>query len=202
MADTQHAIGSDVLVNAGALQMVRNALKRDADEGKQSRREMLAELEATIRPVRDAPQAGEALTLGQARILIDYRALIEAAWGQHRYAQGTSGCIAFKRGAEWAVQRYASQPMSPLTDAQVAALLDELNTPCVESESPSEMFAVIVRAVERVHGVGSSKKEEMLPLRCAANGNLAPGAMCGHVIVGSKKCGAEPGSCEHQRGGV
>lgn len=32
---------------------------------------------------------------------IDYSALIHAAWGKHKYAQGTGGCIAFKRGAEW-----------------------------------------------------------------------------------------------------
>jgi len=49
--------GFDVLVNAGALQTVRNALKRDADEGKQSRREILEELEATIRPVQAQAEA-------------------------------------------------------------------------------------------------------------------------------------------------
>lgn len=32
---------------------------------------------------------------------IDYTALIHAAWGKHKYAQGTGGCIAFKHGAEW-----------------------------------------------------------------------------------------------------
>lgn len=32
---------------------------------------------------------------------IDYQALIHAAWGAHKYAQGTRGCIAFKHGAEW-----------------------------------------------------------------------------------------------------
>ena len=39
-----------VMVNAGALQMVRNALKRDADEGKASRGEMLAELDKATTP--------------------------------------------------------------------------------------------------------------------------------------------------------
>jgi len=54
-AEARH--GFYVLVNAGALQMVRNALKRDADEGKQSRREILEELEATIRPVQAQAEA-------------------------------------------------------------------------------------------------------------------------------------------------
>lgn len=57
LAQAEARPGFDVLVNAGALQMVRNALKRDADEGKQSRREMLAELEATIRPVQAQGEA-------------------------------------------------------------------------------------------------------------------------------------------------
>lgn len=41
--------------------------------------------------------------------------------------------------------------------------------------------------------------EEMLRPRCTVDGAPVPGAMCGQAIVGSKKCGAEPGSCEHQR---
>lgn len=56
--------GFEVAVNAGALQMVRNALQRDADEGKQSRKEMLAELEATIRPLAAAPQPTESAQKG------------------------------------------------------------------------------------------------------------------------------------------
>jgi hypothetical protein len=39
-----------VLVNAGALQMVRNALQRDADDGRSARGEMLAELDAVTKP--------------------------------------------------------------------------------------------------------------------------------------------------------
>lgn len=38
-----------VMVDAGALQMVRNALQRDAEEGKTARAEMLAELDAATR---------------------------------------------------------------------------------------------------------------------------------------------------------
>ena len=52
-----------VLVNAGALQMVMNALRRDADKGMQSRAEMLAELATTVRQMdARAPD----LTEGQA----------------------------------------------------------------------------------------------------------------------------------------
>lgn len=32
---------------------------------------------------------------------IDYEALIHAGWKNHKYAQGTRGCVAFKHGAEW-----------------------------------------------------------------------------------------------------
>ena len=34
---------------------------------------------------------------------------------------------------------------------------------------------------------------------CSVAGVVAPGAMCGHVIVGRKYCGAPPGDCEHQK---
>lgn len=34
---------------------------------------------------------------------------------------------------------------------------------------------------------------------CAVNGMVAPSAMCGKIIVGRKYCGAESGTCEHQR---
>lgn len=43
--------GRHVIVCAGALQMVRNALKRDADEGRTARGEMLQELDAATHPV-------------------------------------------------------------------------------------------------------------------------------------------------------
>ena len=32
---------------------------------------------------------------------IDYQALIQAAWGAHKYPQGTKGRVALKQGAEW-----------------------------------------------------------------------------------------------------
>jgi hypothetical protein len=34
---------------------------------------------------------------------------------------------------------------------------------------------------------------------CAVRGLVRPGAMCARVIVGMKLCGAEPGTCPHQR---
>lgn len=45
------------------------------------------------------------------------------------------------------------QPAQPLTETQVVALLCELNGAIYESASPTEMFSVIVRAVERLHGI-------------------------------------------------
>jgi len=48
-----------VAVDKAALQMVRNALMRDAEEGKQSRREMLAELDKVTYPI-EQQQAGAA----------------------------------------------------------------------------------------------------------------------------------------------
>lgn len=34
---------------------------------------------------------------------------------------------------------------------------------------------------------------------CAVGGLIRPGAMCSKVIVGGKLCGAQPGTCPHQR---
>lgn len=48
-----------VSVDAGALQMVRNALQRDADEGKPVRAEMLAALDATTQPADSAAKDRE-----------------------------------------------------------------------------------------------------------------------------------------------
>jgi hypothetical protein len=45
------------------------------------------------------------------------------------------------------------QPAQPLTEPQVVALLCELNGAIYESASPTDMFATIVRAVERLHGI-------------------------------------------------
>lgn len=44
-----------VLVDAGALQMVRNALRRDAEGGNQARAEMLAELDKATFPHEPDP---------------------------------------------------------------------------------------------------------------------------------------------------
>ena len=43
----------------------------------------------------------------------------------------------------------------PLTEEQRMQLFVELNQPCVQADSPSAMFALIVQAVERAHGIGA-----------------------------------------------
>jgi len=35
--------------------------------------------------------------------------------------------------------------------------------------------------------------------RCAVHGMVRPGGMCSRVIVGMEFCGAQPGTCPHQR---
>ena len=66
-----------VLVNAGALQMVRNALQRDADDGRSARGEMLAELDAVTKPApAQAQQAAD-----------DYRRGYEACVDSYKEAQ-------------------------------------------------------------------------------------------------------------------
>lgn len=35
--------------------------------------------------------------------------------------------------------------------------------------------------------------------QCAVRGLIRPGAMCPKVIVGGMRCGAQPGTCQHQR---
>lgn len=47
-----------------------------------------------------------------------------------------------------------------LTDEQVMQLFIELNVACVTAEGPSEMFAVIVRAIERAHGIPAPQTKE------------------------------------------
>ena len=57
-----------VLVDAGALQMVRNALKRDAESGNQARAEMLDELDKATTP---QDRAAFDLVAEASRILCD-----------------------------------------------------------------------------------------------------------------------------------
>lgn len=91
-------LGTYVRVNSGALQMVRNALKRDAEEGKQSRREMLEELDKVTYPI-EQQQAGAA----------------------------------------------------EVSDEQRMQLFTELYA--VKADNPSDMFKLLVQAVERAHGI-------------------------------------------------
>ena len=51
-----------VLVDAGALQMVRNALKRDVESGNQARAEMLDELDKATTPQERADVLQEELS--------------------------------------------------------------------------------------------------------------------------------------------
>jgi len=55
--------------------------------------------EAAGLPPPEVPASQEQPSRGVPEI--DYQALIHAAWGSHKYAQGTRGCVAFKHGAEW-----------------------------------------------------------------------------------------------------
>ena len=43
----------------------------------------------------------------------------------------------------------------PLTEDQRMHLFLEMCAPCVEDDSPSTMFTLIVQAVERAHGIGA-----------------------------------------------
>ena len=78
---------------------------------------------------------------------------------QSQYRQGTAaGCPKCAPGvvvSEDEFRRPLAEPQpAPLTDEQRMALFVELNSPCVKADSPSEMFTIIVRAIERAHGIG------------------------------------------------
>lgn len=60
--------GGMILVNAGALQMVINALRRDAEEGKVVRGEMADELLATVRQAPEDAQYAQRVQLDVATI--------------------------------------------------------------------------------------------------------------------------------------
>lgn len=67
---------------------------------------------------------------------IDYEALIQAGWKNHKYAQGTRGCVAFKHGAEWfrsvllaSTSAPAQQECKRLTGEQASAMAAYFNVP-------------------------------------------------------------------------
>lgn len=62
--------------------------------------------------------------------------------------------------SEAALHPAAPHPSEPattgragLTGEQVVALFVELNAPCIKAETPTEMFTIIVRAVEAAHNI-------------------------------------------------
>lgn len=65
----------------------------------------------------------------------------------------------------WAAQLAAAPQVDavsalvPLTDEQITGLLIKISAEGARAESPSEMFAVIARAIERAHGIGQPASE-------------------------------------------
>jgi hypothetical protein len=93
-------------------------------------REHMAELEALARHEADCAEA--------------YKAEAESL----RAAPWVGTCQACGH------QHEAGRP-KPLSEDKRIRLFIELNAPCVQAESPSAMFALIVQAVERAHGIGA-----------------------------------------------
>lgn len=78
-----------VLVNAGVLAMVMNALKRDAEEGKASRGEMLEELKATVIPYE--PPSHQPPQEEWQYLLVWLRTAAEQGWGSSEGANSLRG---------------------------------------------------------------------------------------------------------------
>lgn len=56
---------------------------------------------------------GKPPALAPAAVLeIDYEALIAAAWQRVKVRQGTLGCVAFAKGAEWMLEQVNEQLVS------------------------------------------------------------------------------------------
>lgn len=73
-------------------------------------------------PVLPSPQAPAEQPATPEKV-IDYKALIAYCYKTLGHQQGTKGCIAFARGAEWALRTYAALPSPKAPAEQLAPLL-------------------------------------------------------------------------------
>ena len=65
---------------------------------------------------------------------------------------------AFQAGREWGLALAATPAPAPLTTEQTAKLFAEVNSLMPGLDTPEEMFATIVRFVEREHRIGQGKE--------------------------------------------
>lgn len=66
---------------------------------------------------------------------IDYHKLIADAFANHKYAQGTRECVAFKYGAEWAMHNY----WPTIKQAQAEAVPQDVDWPDIEDMAHSAL---------------------------------------------------------------
>jgi len=146
-----------VIVGKAALQMVRNALRNDMERGLIVRGEMLEELDkVTYSATPAAPIPAPAVPE------IDYQALIRAAYAKDKkWAQGTNGCIAFARGAEWFRElMLAATPAAPSQEQVMLTDFDAIPDEVIDTaQDKSGMYRVeLMRAWDAI--IAALRKKE------------------------------------------
>jgi len=140
-----------VAVSKAALQMVRQALRNDAEAGRAVRAEMLDELDKATFAI-PSPEGAQAAVMRQALEALEIIAAQDRSEGFESGRTTTSAITALRA----ALAAPAPQAPVALTDEQIlAALRSTTNEPPVRLPPGWVRFA---RAIEAAHGITQTKE--------------------------------------------
>ena len=114
---------------------------------------------ALTAPAAEVPEQSTRLRGGVPEI--DYDALIRAAFAKNRkWAQGTNGCVAFAKGAEWfREQALTAAPQAPAAALDAGYTLDQIADACVQAEISDgkfESLSIALAAMSAQAGKGGA----------------------------------------------